>query len=203
VRGSKLEKKLIMDSKEQKEFWKKLDKEDKEVCDYIFKKTGFRVKSIDDFTNKSDYNYDIAIPAICECLNNDYEQNIYEMLLRGLINKKAKGIANVYVFDFFERRINKFDDVLVSVIGMVIKVIVIESDYDRLYKIIKNAKQYVYISIFIAALAKLKSNKEKTKNLVREILNKKGLAVFPITYQKTLAIYNRLAYRNYSKSNVN
>lgn len=181
-----------MDSKELKEFWKKLDREDKEICDFIYKKAGLKVRSINDFTNKKNYNYDIAIPAICECLKKKYEQNTHEMLLRGLINKKAKGIANEYVLDFFETKVDESNRYMIGVVGMVMKYIVIDTDYDRLYKIIKSAKKCGSFSDFILAIAKNKSQNERTKKLLEQILKNEDLIAYPNSFKQVLRVFEKI-----------
>jgi hypothetical protein len=164
-----------MDKKEFKEYWKLLDIEDKEICDFIYKDCGLKVRSIDDFTNKKNYNYEKAIPSICKCLLKEYQSNCIDMLLRGLINKNAKGIANSYIIEFVDKIIVNEENYLLATSGLAMQVIVVDDDYDWLYKILQKAKKLGYYYGFLKAITKHKKNKVITQKLFAKIANKKGL----------------------------
>jgi hypothetical protein len=164
-----------MDKEELKAYWKLLDKENKEICDFIYKDCGLKVRSIDDFTNKKNYNYEKAIPSICKCLLKNYQSNCNDMLLRALIHKNAKGVANDYIFEYVATKITSDDDYLLFTPGYVISFIVVDADYEKLFKILSNAKQYKNYNYFIKAISKNKANKIRTQKLFTKILKSKGL----------------------------
>jgi hypothetical protein len=181
-----------MDTNKLKEYWKLLDKEDKEICDFIYKDSGLKVRSINDFVNKKNYNYEKAIPSISKCLLKDYQINCIDMLLRALIHKKAKGIANDFIFEFVATKIIRDEDYLLGAAGYVVQFIVVNDDYEKLFKILKNAKKYSNYNDFIKAICKNKTKIERTQKLFMQILKKKGLEKNSVSEKNILKFLSKM-----------
>jgi hypothetical protein len=153
---------------DRKELWKKIDEENDVICNDVFMQTGIALKSIGQLVNEH-VAYEEAIPVLTEHLYRNYTSNIMEMLVRTVTTPKAKGIANKALFDLFDRQSPDAENMR-NVIGSALVYTAQEKDHDRLFAIVANEANTHTVFNYIRALAKLKTNRDKTTALFVGIL---------------------------------
>lgn len=156
---------------------------DKTIIQLRLEEVGVNIDTIWDLvSNKTPY-YRSTIPVLIELLKENIDKKDKEGVVRSLSIKEAKGLANKVLLSEYKKIALSNErnmEALKWAIGNAFETIIVAEDVENIIPIVLDPKNGTSRQMFVCALGKLKTKKEKIEDVLITLLDDKDVFVHAI-----------------------